>query len=106
MAGTFKNVLVRKMKIMIDTAPHQQLIIFANYQLFLFLEIIIEMCSLGGDNDFFDSDCNATTFLDFQYNLCNSIYKSIGWKQEFLRVDAVKQLYGWDFTQASNIVFT
>jgi lysosomal Pro-X carboxypeptidase len=69
-------------------------------------EIIIEMCSLGQPNDFFDSDCNSTTFLDFQYNLCNNIYGKIGWAPKFLREDAVLQEYGWDFSKATNIIFT
>uniref|UniRef100_A0A914YK42 Uncharacterized protein n=1 Tax=Panagrolaimus superbus TaxID=310955 RepID=A0A914YK42_9BILA len=69
-------------------------------------EIIIEMCSLGWPNDFFDSDCNNDTFLQFQYNLCTNIYGSIGWTPSFLREDAVKQEYGWDFSKATNILFT
>ena len=55
---------------------------------------------------FQDKDCDDATFLDFQNKLCNGIYGSIGWKKEFLRIDAVKQMYGWDFTKATNIIFT
>ena len=69
-------------------------------------EIIIEMCSLGLPNDFFKSDCNATSFIDFQNNLCTGIYGSSGWTKDYMNIDGVKKLYGWDFSQASNIIFT
>ncbi|KAE9549029.1 hypothetical protein FO519_007759 [Halicephalobus sp. NKZ332] len=70
-------------------------------------EIIIEMCSLGPPNDFFRMDCNETSFLDFQINLCTGIYGgSVGWNENFMNIDGVKNLYGWDFSQASNIIFT
>uniref|UniRef100_A0A7E4VA10 Peptidase S28 n=1 Tax=Panagrellus redivivus TaxID=6233 RepID=A0A7E4VA10_PANRE len=69
-------------------------------------EVIIAMCALGPPNDFFDSVCNATTFLDWQINYCSNIYGAVGWTEDFIRLNAIRDLYGWDFTSASNIIFT
>uniref|UniRef100_A0A914P9U8 Lysosomal Pro-X carboxypeptidase n=1 Tax=Panagrolaimus davidi TaxID=227884 RepID=A0A914P9U8_9BILA len=70
-------------------------------------EIIIELCPIGPPNDFFPQLCtDRDSFLKTRKQFCSDNYKHIGWTADFMRENAIRDIYGWDFSQSSNIIFT
>ncbi|CAD6188534.1 unnamed protein product [Caenorhabditis auriculariae] len=68
-------------------------------------EIIIAMCSKGGDNDVFWNECGADLFQTLAAG-CSSVFGSFNWTSATWNIDAVKTLYGLNLAGASNIILT
>uniref|UniRef100_A0A158P993 Lysosomal Pro-X carboxypeptidase n=1 Tax=Angiostrongylus cantonensis TaxID=6313 RepID=A0A158P993_ANGCA len=68
-------------------------------------EMIINMCSKGGKNDFFWDECksNSTNLLA---SVCKYMFKSFNWTTANWNIDAVPTLYGLTVQDASNIILT
>uniref|UniRef100_A0A914ECQ8 Uncharacterized protein n=1 Tax=Acrobeloides nanus TaxID=290746 RepID=A0A914ECQ8_9BILA len=68
-------------------------------------EFITQNCPTGPPNDFFLKKCdNNTNLLPSTRASCNQTY--IGYDVEMFRPDAIENLYGFDFSSTSNIIFT
>ncbi|KAJ1349024.1 hypothetical protein KIN20_004466 [Parelaphostrongylus tenuis] len=68
-------------------------------------EIVIDMCSKGGENDFFWNECSPSS-IDFLAQVCESTLKRFNWTTANWNIDAVATLYGLTVQHASNIILT
>lgn len=65
------------------------------------------MCDLGGDNDFFLSNCNDDGGLEKStVDGCKDTFSDIGYVTQMTDFDAVPIRYGLEYGATSNIVFT
>uniref|UniRef100_A0A915CHK3 Uncharacterized protein n=1 Tax=Parascaris univalens TaxID=6257 RepID=A0A915CHK3_PARUN len=70
-------------------------------------ELLLMMCSEGPPNDFFENQCEAYNGpVEIQLAFCAAEFTRAGWNREFLDVNAIATEYGFDYSAASNIVFT
>ncbi|PAV69825.1 hypothetical protein WR25_26069 [Diploscapter pachys] len=68
-------------------------------------EIVMWMCTLGGDNDVFPATCGGDP-LPGLLDYCNQAFTPLGWKKDIMNVDAIAILYGLNLNGASNIILT
>ncbi|PAV75742.1 hypothetical protein WR25_11696 [Diploscapter pachys] len=68
-------------------------------------EIVMWMCTLGGDNDVFPATCDGDP-LPGLLDYCSYAFTPLGWKKDIMNVDAIAILYGLNLNGASNIILT
>ncbi|CAI5444186.1 unnamed protein product [Caenorhabditis angaria] len=68
-------------------------------------EIVMAMCAHGGTNDVFWEECGTDIYQLLQEQ-CVQIFANLSWTSANWDIDAVKKLYGFDLSAASNLILT
>ncbi|KHJ88241.1 serine carboxypeptidase S28 [Oesophagostomum dentatum] len=68
-------------------------------------EIVIDMCSRGGTNDFFWDECGKDS-IALLIEQCNDTFATFNWTTDVWNIQAVNLLYGLSLNGVSNIILT